>query len=75
MEKRLLKVICVGLWVLRCLSVVIVACRAVEVPTSDWSLVQGSVTECGVSECDRENSIMMRPRPEDGPKCQRMKAV
>jgi hypothetical protein len=28
-----------------------------------WSLFQGSPTECGVSECDREASPMRRPRP------------
>jgi hypothetical protein len=28
---------------------------------SDRSLVQRSLTECGVSECDREASIMRRP--------------
>jgi hypothetical protein len=30
---------------------------------SGWSLVQRSPTECGVSECDRESSIMRRPWP------------
>ena len=59
----------------RCLSVVSVMCCEVEVPTTDWSLVQESATKCGVSESDCENSIMMRPRPEDGSKRQRMKAV
>jgi hypothetical protein len=28
-----------------------------------WSLVRKSPTECGVSECDLEASIMRRPRP------------
>ena len=58
-----------------CLSLVSVVCCEVEVPTTDWSLVQGSATECGVFECDCETSIMVRPRPQDGPKCQRMKAA
>jgi hypothetical protein len=57
------------------ITVVSVVCCEVEVPTTDWSLVQDSATKCGVSECDCENSIMMRPQPEDGPKHQRMKAV
>ena len=46
-----------------CLSVV---CRQVEVPTSGRSLVQRSRTECGVSECDREASIVRRPWPTGG---------
>ena len=57
------------------LSVVSVVCCEVEVPRTDWSLVQGSAAECGVSECECENSIMMRSRSEDRPKRQRMKAV
>ena len=36
-------------------SVVSVVCCQVEVSVSGWSLVQGSPTECGVSECDRES--------------------
>jgi hypothetical protein len=36
-------------------------CCQVEVSASGWSLVQRSPTECGMSECDRETSIMMRP--------------
>jgi hypothetical protein len=35
-------------------------CCPVEVYETGWSLVQGSPTECGVSECDREASIMRR---------------
>jgi hypothetical protein len=46
-----------------CLSVV---CCQVEVSTSGWSLVQRSPTFCGVSECDREASIMRRPWPTRG---------
>jgi len=38
-----------------CLSVV---CCQVEVSATGWSLVQRSPTECEVSECDREASIM-----------------
>ena len=34
-----------------------------EVSPSDRPLVQRSPTECGVSECDREASIMGRPEP------------
>jgi hypothetical protein len=34
-----------------------------EVSVSGWSLVQSSPTECGVSECDREASIMRGPCP------------
>jgi hypothetical protein len=32
----------------------------VEVSTTGWSLIQRIPTECGVSECDREASIMRR---------------
>jgi len=35
-----------------------VVCCLVEVSTSDLSFVQRSPTACGVSECDRETSIM-----------------
>jgi hypothetical protein len=40
------------------LSVVIVVCCQVEVFASGLSFVQGSPTECGVSEYDREVLIM-----------------
>ena len=40
-----------------------VVCCPVEVPASVSSLVQRSPTECGVSECDRESSIMRRLWP------------
>jgi len=43
------------------LSVVSVVCCQAEVPASGWSLVQRSPNEYGVSECDRESSIMRRP--------------
>jgi hypothetical protein len=40
----------------------VVFCQ-VEVSASGWPLVQRSPTECGVSECDREASVMRRPWP------------
>jgi hypothetical protein len=46
-----------------CLSVVIVVCCQVEVSATGWSLVQRSPTECGVSVCVRDASIMRRPWP------------
>jgi hypothetical protein len=49
-----------GAW---CLSVVSVVCCQVQVSATGRSLVQRSPTECGVSECDRESSIMSRPWP------------
>jgi hypothetical protein len=51
-----------GAW----MSVVNVVSCQVEVSTSGWSLVQRSPTECGVSEYDRESSIMRRPWPTGG---------
>jgi hypothetical protein len=45
------------------MSLVSVVCCQVEVSATGWSLVQRSPTECGVSECDREASIMRRPEP------------
>jgi hypothetical protein len=42
----------------RCLSLVSVVCCQVEVSATGWSLVQRSPTDCGVSECDRETSII-----------------
>ena len=44
-------------------SVVSAVCCHVEVSTSGCSLVQKSPTECGVSECDHEATIMRRPWP------------
>ena len=44
-----------------CLSVVSDVCCQVDVSVSGRSLVQRSPTECGVSECDRETSIMRGP--------------
>jgi hypothetical protein len=40
-----------------------VVCCQVEVSASGWSLVQRSLTEFGVSECDHESSAMSRPSP------------
>ena len=45
------------------MSLVGVVCCQVEVPSSGWSLVQRSPTECGVCECDRGASTMRRPWP------------
>jgi hypothetical protein len=41
-------------------------CRILSGRASGWSLVQRSPTGCGVSECDREASIMRRPWPTRG---------
>ena len=43
--------------------VVSVVCFQVEVSATGRSFIQMIPTECGVSECDRETSIMMRPWP------------
>jgi hypothetical protein len=43
------------------LSLLSVVCCQVEVPATGRFLVQGSPTECGVSKCDREASIMRKP--------------
>jgi hypothetical protein len=48
------------------LSFVNVVCCHVEVSARGWSLVQRSPTECGVSECDGETSIMRRPWSTSG---------
>jgi hypothetical protein len=48
------------------MSVVGVVCCQVEVFATGQLLVQRSPTECGVSECDLEISIMRRPRPARG---------
>ena len=49
----------------RCMdvSLVSVMCYQLQVSASGWSLVQRSPTDCGVSECDSESSIMRRPWP------------
>ena len=49
-----------------CASVVSVLCCQVKVSATSWSHVQRSLTECGVSECDRESSTMRRPWPTGG---------
>jgi len=46
-----------------CLFVGNVVCRQVEVSATVRSLVQGSPTERGASECDREVSILMKTKP------------
>jgi hypothetical protein len=43
-----------------CLSLGCLCCQ-VDVSATGRSLVQRSRTECGVSECDREASILRRP--------------
>jgi hypothetical protein len=45
------------------LSLLSVECGQVEISASELSLVQRSTTECGVSECDRESTIIRRPWP------------
>jgi hypothetical protein len=42
-------------------SLMSVMCYQIQVSASGWSLVQRSPTDCGVSECDHESSIMRRP--------------
>ena len=44
-----------------CLSLVIVGCCQVEVSASGWRLIERDPIEFGVSECDRETSIIRRP--------------
>jgi hypothetical protein len=48
-----------GVWI----SILSVVCCQVEVSATGWSLGQVSPTGCGVSECDREASIMRRSWP------------
>jgi hypothetical protein len=45
------------------MSLVSVVCCQVQVSALSRSLVQGNPTECVVSECDREPSIMRGPAP------------
>jgi hypothetical protein len=45
---------------------VCVVCSQLEVSATGRSLVQRSPTECGVSECDCEASIIGRPWPTRG---------
>jgi hypothetical protein len=49
-----------------CLAVVSVVCCQVEFCASGWSFAQRSRTECVVSECDLEASIMRRRWPTRG---------
>ena len=53
------------------LSLVTAVCCQVDVTATDRSLVQRSPVDCGVSECDREASIMRTPWPMRG--CYTMK--
>jgi len=53
-------------WGQVCLFVVSVVCCQVQVSVSGRSLVQRSPTECGVSEFDREASIIRRSWPTRG---------
>jgi hypothetical protein len=59
-----------GLWVRNppgeWMTLVSVVCCQIEVSASGSSLVQRNPAECGVSECDRETSIMRRPWPTRG---------
>jgi hypothetical protein len=48
-----------------CVCVSVVCCQ-VEASALGWSLVQRSAPDCGVSECDRESSILRRPWPTGG---------
>jgi hypothetical protein len=48
------------------MSVVSVVCCQVEDSASGWSFVQRSPNVCGVSECDRDASIMRKPWPTRG---------
>jgi len=49
-----------------CLHFVSVVCSQEEVFASACSFFQRNITNCGVSECDREASIMRRPLPTRG---------
>jgi hypothetical protein len=49
-----------------CMFLLSVVCCQVEVSATGWSLVQRNPTACGVSEYDREASIMGRPWPPWG---------
>jgi hypothetical protein len=44
-------------WIRGCLCLVYVSCCQVEVYSTGRSLVQGSPTECCVSECDQEQQL------------------
>ena len=49
-----------------CLSFVSVTCCQVEVSETGWSLVQRNPTNCDVSECEHEASLMRRTWPNRG---------
>ena len=49
-----------------CLSPVSVVCSQVEASVSGRSLVQGDPTECDMTECDCEASILRKPWPSTG---------
>jgi hypothetical protein len=53
---------CCGAWI--CLLWVL--CYQLQVSASGWSLIQRSPTECGVSECDREASMVRKSWPTSG---------
>jgi hypothetical protein len=55
-----------GAWMSVCLSVLSVEVCHLEVCSSGWSFFQRSSTDCGVSVCDHESSIMRRPWPHRG---------
>jgi hypothetical protein len=46
-----------------CLTLVSAVCWQVAISESGWSLAKGSSAEFGLSECDREASIIRRPWP------------
>jgi hypothetical protein len=48
------------------MSVSCECCVLSEVSATGWSLLQRSPTGCGVSVCDRDDSIMSRPWPTSG---------
>jgi hypothetical protein len=43
------------------MSLVSIVCCQVGVSATSWSVAQRSPAECGLSECDREASVMTRP--------------
>jgi hypothetical protein len=55
------------------MAVVSVVCCQVEVSALGCSLVQSSLTECGVSACDCEAAMLKRPWTARG--CRAMKKV
>jgi len=57
------------------LALVNFACYQVEVSVSVLSLVQRSLTQCGVSECDRETSIRVVHGPSTGRRAIKKKLV